>query len=136
MKLHGNARLVPRGRALMCRRVRVEGWTVAAAAGAAGCSERTCYRWLARYDAGDSMCDRSSAPHSVPGRTPKATEEAIERLRRLRWTSTRIAAELGVSRNTVWNIERGNVVPDLHTTLQFCREIDVPIEALLSEVLA
>lgn len=47
-----------------------------------------------------------------------------------------LAARIGVSRNTVWNIERGNVVPDLHTTLQFCREIDVPIEALLSEVLA
>ena len=101
MKVHGNARLVPRGRALMCRRVRVEGWTVAAAAGAAGCSERTCYRWLARYDAGDSMCDRSSAPHSVPGRTPKATEAAIERLRRLRWTSTRIAAALGLATSTV-----------------------------------
>jgi transposase InsO family protein len=37
----------------------------------------------------------------VPGRTPKATEAAIEQLRRLRWTSTRIAAELGLATSTV-----------------------------------
>ena len=51
MELHGNARLTPFSRTLMCERVRDEGWTVAEAAEAAGCSERTCYRWLARYDA-------------------------------------------------------------------------------------
>jgi transposase InsO family protein len=85
----------------MCERVRLEGWTVADAAEAAGCSERTCYRWLGRYDAGESMGDRSSAPRSVPGRTPAATEATIEALRRLRFTSTRIAAELGLATSTV-----------------------------------
>jgi transposase InsO family protein len=101
VKLHGNARLAPVGRDLMCRRVRDEGWTVAEAAEAAGCSERTCYRWLARFDAGEAMTDRSSAPHSVPGRTPPETEAVIEQLRRLRFTSTRIAAELGLATSTV-----------------------------------
>lgn len=101
MKLHGNARLTPCGRMLMCRRVRQEGWTVAAAASAAGCSERTCYRWLQRFDAGEPLEDRSSAPRHVPGRTPPDTEAAIERLRRLRFTSTRIAAELGLATSTV-----------------------------------
>lgn len=101
MELHGNARLTPRGRMLMCERVRLEGWTVQDAAEAAGCSERTCYRWLARYDAGESLTDRSSAPHRVPGRTAPDMEELIERLRRLRWTSTRIAAELGLPTSTV-----------------------------------
>jgi transposase InsO family protein len=101
MELHGNARLTPRGRMLMCERVRVEGWTVSDAAEAVGCSERTCYRWLARYDRGQPMTDRSSAPHRVPGRTPKETEAQIERLRRLRWTSTRIAAELDLATSTV-----------------------------------
>ena len=101
MELHGNARLTPRGRMLMCERVRLEGWTVEDAAEAAGCSERTCYRWLARYDAGEPMVDRSSAPHRRPGRTAPAVEDMIERLRRLRWTSTRIAAELGVPTSTV-----------------------------------
>ena len=101
MELHGNARLTPHGRTLMCRRVREEGWTVAQAAKAAGCSERTCFRWLARFDAGEAMTDRSSAPRSVPRRTDAATEEVIERLRRCRWTSTRIAVELGLATSTV-----------------------------------
>jgi transposase InsO family protein len=101
MQLHGNARLSPFQRALLCSRVREEGWTVADAADAAGCSERTAYRWLTRHDAGEPMTDRSSAPRCVPGRTPSEIERVIEQLRRLRWTSTRIAAELGLASSTV-----------------------------------
>ena len=47
MRLHGNAKLTPFQRDLLCDRVREEGWTVEEAATAAGCSERTAYRWLA-----------------------------------------------------------------------------------------
>jgi transposase InsO family protein len=85
----------------MCRRVRHEGWSPKAAAEAAGCSERTCYRWLARYDSGEPLTDRSSAPHTVANRTPETVVKQIERLRRLRWTSTRIAAELQMATSTV-----------------------------------
>jgi transposase InsO family protein len=101
VELHGNARLTPRGRALMCQRVRHDGWSPKAAAEAAGCSERTCYRWLARYDAGEPLIDRSSAPRKVANRTPDEVVAEIERLRRLRWTSTRIAAELHMATSTV-----------------------------------
>jgi len=101
MKIHGNARLTPHGRKLMCERVRDEGWTIADAAEAVGCSERTAYRWLARFDAGEVMTDRSSAPHSIPHRTPEAVQNTIEQLRRCRWTSTKIAEELGVPTSTV-----------------------------------
>jgi transposase InsO family protein len=101
MRLHGNARLTPFQRALLCERVRVEGWTVSEAAEAAGCSERTAYRWLARHDAGESMLDRSSAPLRRPTRTPASVEAEIERLRRLRFTSTRIAATLELPTSTV-----------------------------------
>lgn len=101
MELHGNARLTPHGRTLLCRRVRHDGWTIAEAASAGGCSERTAYRWLARFDAGEPMTDRSSAPHRVPGRTPPETESLIEQLRRMRFTSTRIAADLGLPVSTV-----------------------------------
>src|ERR1700753_1525965 len=94
MLLHGNAKLTPFQRALLCDRVREEGWTVSEAAEAAGCAERTAYRWLGRHDAGESMSDRSSAPQRRPTRTPPRVEAQIERLRRLRWTSTRIAATL------------------------------------------
>jgi transposase InsO family protein len=86
---------------LMCERVRLEGWSVDEVADAFGVSTRTVFRWLRRYDAGDVLTDRSSAPHRVPGRTPAPVEVLIERLRRLRWTSTRIAAELQMATSTV-----------------------------------
>jgi transposase len=60
--IHGNARLLPRQRALMCQRVRHEGWMVNEAAEAFGVSTRTVLRWLRRFDAGEPMTDRSSAP--------------------------------------------------------------------------
>jgi transposase InsO family protein len=47
------------------------------------------------------MTVRSSAPRSVPGRTAPETEALIEQLRRCRWTSTRIAGELGLPTSTV-----------------------------------
>ena len=77
MKVHGNARLLPRQRQLLCERIRLEGWTVAEAAEAAGVCERTAYRWLARWDAGEPMTDRSAAPRSQPTKTPPAVEELI-----------------------------------------------------------
>jgi len=101
VEIHGNAGLLPRQRALMCRRVREEGWTVAEAAEAAGVSERTTYRWLKRWDAGDAMTDRSSRPKSTPTRTPADIERLIEQLRRCRKTSTQIAAELAMPTSTV-----------------------------------
>ncbi len=102
MQLHANAKLVPSTRLLLVRRVLEERWKVADAAAALGISERTVYRWLARWRAGDRrLADRSSAPRRVPRRTPAAVEVLVERLRRLRMTSTRIAAELKMAVSTV-----------------------------------
>jgi transposase InsO family protein len=47
------------------------------------------------------MLDRSSAPHRRPTRTPSKVEAQIQRLRRLRWTSTKIAATLNMAVSTV-----------------------------------
>jgi len=102
VQVHANAKLVPSSRLLLVQRVRQEGWKVADAAAAFGISERTAYRWLARFRAGDQrLRDRSSAPKRVPRRTPAPVVSLVERLRRLRWTSTRIAAELGMAVSTV-----------------------------------
>ncbi len=102
MQLHGNAKLVPSNRRLLVVRVLEERLKIADVAAGFGISERTAYRWLARWRAGDrQLRDRSSAPKRVPGRTPKTVEAVIERLRRLRFTSTRIAAELKMAVSTV-----------------------------------
>ena len=67
MKLHANHRTCPSSRRLICRRVLEEGWTLAQAAEAAGCSERTTAKWLKRYRDGDRvLLDRSSQPRRVP----------------------------------------------------------------------
>jgi transposase InsO family protein len=102
VQIHGNAKLVPSTRLLLVQRVVEEHWKIADVAAAFGISERTVYRWLKRWRAGDGeLRDRSSAPKRVPRRTPRAVEVLIERLRRLRMTSTRIAVELEMAVSTV-----------------------------------
>ena len=102
MKLHGNARLTPGQRRLLCQRIDEERWTVADAADAAGISERRAYEWLRRWRDGDRVLeDRSSAPKRVANRTSARMVAVIERLRRLRMTSTAIAAKLEMAVSTV-----------------------------------
>src|SRR6266542_1999784 len=82
MKLHGNARTCPHTRRLMVRRVEGEGWTLTAAAEAAGVSVRTVSKWLACYRAEgeEGLLDHSSAPRSIPHRTPEERVQAIAAL--------------------------------------------------------
>jgi transposase InsO family protein len=107
VKLHGNARLTPVQRRLMCERIDDEGWMVSEAADAAGISERRAYEWLRRWRDGDRVLeDRSSTPSRIPNRTPTRVVAVIERLRRLRMTSTAIAAKLGMAVSTVGAVLR------------------------------
>lgn len=103
MKLHLNARTCPHSRELLCRRVNDDRWSVAAAAAAAGVSERTAYKWLARFRTGGTaaLADRSSSPRHVPGRTPTDRVAAIEALRRIRLTTPMIAEILRMPLSTV-----------------------------------
>jgi transposase InsO family protein len=101
MKLHANARTCPKSRELIARRVLVEGWSLAAAAEAAGVSVVTARKWVRRFEAGESLEDRSSAPRRVPRRTPRGLVEAIATLRRLRMTAAEIAELLGMALSTV-----------------------------------
>ena len=102
MRLHGNARTCLHSRLLIVRRIEA-GWTVAAAAEAAGVSERTAAKWLARYrgEGRAGLVDRSSAPRRVPRRTAAERERAIESLRRLRMTAAEIAEILRMPLSTV-----------------------------------
>ena len=74
MKLHGNARTCPNSRRLLIERVIDEGWSVSAAAAAAGISERTVYRWLERFrqEGAKGLIDRSSRPLRSPRQLPAA----------------------------------------------------------------
>jgi transposase InsO family protein len=103
MKLHANARTCPKSRRLLVRRVREQGWSVTEAAVAAGVSDRTVYRWLARFrEQGEAgLEDRSSAPRRIPHRTPAGRVEAIAALRRLRLTGAQIAEALSMPLSTV-----------------------------------
>ena len=103
MNIHENARLTVQGRSLLVQRVRQHGWTVEAAARAAGVSKRTAYKWLARHRAGGepALRDRSSAPGRCPHRLPRVRVAEIERLCRMRWTSPRIARASATPLSTV-----------------------------------
>jgi transposase InsO family protein len=106
MKLHANARLSLKGRELLVERVEGVGWSLSAAAEAAGISERTARKWLGRYRAEGlaGLVDRSSAAVVVANRTDERRMEAIAALRRLRLTGAEIAEILGMAHSTVSGI--------------------------------
>ncbi len=103
MKLHGNARTCPNSRRLLVDRVSDQSWSVAAAAAAAGISQRTAYRWLARWreEGIEGLGDRSSAPKRIPHRTPSDRVQTITALRRLHMTAAEIAEVLAMALSTV-----------------------------------
>jgi transposase InsO family protein len=105
MRLHANARLSVKGRELLIERLRA-GWSLTEAATAAGVSERNARKWRDRYQAQGAvgLLDRSSAPRSVPSRTPEDRIEVIAALRRLRFTGAEIAELLGMALSTVSGI--------------------------------
>jgi transposase InsO family protein len=103
MKLHANARTCPKSRKLLVRRIEEENWSLVAAAEAAGISERSARKWVARWrDEGEvGLTDRSSAPRRVPSRLSADRLEAIKALRGLRMTAAEIAEVLGMALSTV-----------------------------------
>ena len=102
MDLHANAALSWSGRRELARRVVDEGWTLRAAAEAAGISVRCARKWAGRYRAGDlELRDRSSAPRQVANRTPADRVAVIVKLRQLRMTAAEIAETLSMPLSTV-----------------------------------
>ncbi len=106
MKMHANARLSLKGRELLIERVGDAGWSLVAAAEAAGISDRTARKWLARYrgEGSEGLLDRSSAPAVVANRTDERRVEVIAALRRLRMTAAEIADCLDMAVSTVSGI--------------------------------
>lgn len=108
MNMHQNARLTPRGRELLVRRVLEDGLRAEEAAQACGVSVRTAYKWLARYRAEGwaGLLDRSSRPAACPHRTPAGIRKQIIKLRRERRTYRQISQELAVASSTVGRVLR------------------------------
>jgi transposase InsO family protein len=105
MDLHGNAALSWSGRRQLARRVVEQGWTLRAAAEAAGISVRCARKWVGRYRAGDrQLLDWSSAPRRVANRTEPDRVAVIALLRRLRMTAAEIAETLAMPLSTVSGI--------------------------------
>ena len=102
MDLHANAALSCRGRRELARRVVDQGWTVRAAAEAAGVSVRCARKWVGRFRQGDlELRDHSSAPRRVANRTPGDRVAVIVALRQLRMTAAEIAETLQMPLSTV-----------------------------------
>jgi len=90
------------------QRVEGGGWGLAAAAIAAGISERQSYRWLARYRSGGvaALADRSSAPQCCKHRIGTERVGEIDGLRRQRMSGPAIARQLSMPVSTVGAILR------------------------------
>ncbi len=106
MKMHANARLSLKGRELLIDRVEGAGWSLNAAAEAAGISDRTARKWIARHrtEGLPGLLDRTSAPAVVANRTDDRRVEVIAALRRLRMTGAEIAGTLDMALSTVSGI--------------------------------
>src|SRR5712671_7325066 len=103
MKLHANAALSWSGRRTLAVRVLVDGWTLTAAAEAAGVSVRCAGKWVGRYrlEGEQGLLDRSSAPRRIANRTPADRVAVIVLLRQLRMTAAEIAETLSMPLSTV-----------------------------------
>jgi transposase InsO family protein len=88
---------------LLAERVLRDGWTLTAAAEAAGVSVRCARKWVGRYrlEGECGLADRSSAPRRVANRTPADRVAVILLLRQLRMTAAEISETLAMPLSTV-----------------------------------
>ena len=103
MKLHRNAALSWSGRRVLAARVVEQGWTLTAAAEAAGVSVRCARKWVGRYRfEGEAGLRRSLLGATrVANRTPADRVAVIVALRQLRMTAAEIAETLAMPLSTV-----------------------------------
>ena len=109
MNSHKHARLTFLGRRMLIERIQRGG--VISAATAAGISERTAHKWLARYRAeGESgLLDRSSRPHRLRAALSAEQRATALDLRGARLTMRAIAGQLSVPVSTLrrWLASQG-----------------------------
>ena len=108
MDVHKNARLTPKGRGEMVRRVLEAGQPASLVAAGFATTAKTVKKWVSRFlaEGPGGLEDRSSRPRRLRKPTPPQTCEQILALRRQRFAGQQIARETGVSPATVSRILR------------------------------
>jgi transposase InsO family protein len=125
---HGNARLTPHGRLLLLKRVE-QGWTITAAARAAGVSRQTASKWIARARSGGvtALSDLECRPHRIAYRLAGRALRLVVQLRLRRLGPAPIAWRLGLAPATVYRALRRlglSRLRDLRTktsAVRYCR---------------
>jgi transposase InsO family protein len=105
---HPSARLTPKGRQLLVRRV-AAGWTITRASSAVGISRQTGSKWVGRFrrEGDNGLLDRSSAVHRQARAHPSSlVEQLCARRRALRVGPHILAWESGLPRSTVYALLR------------------------------
>lgn len=105
MNVHKNARSCPASRALLAQRVLALGWSMRAAAAAAGLSTRRAREWVRRSKVGEPFEDRSSRPHAIHRADTTSAARVLD-LRREWRTMRQIAPLTSMSPSTVARICR------------------------------
>jgi transposase InsO family protein len=101
---HANARLTPKGRSILVDRI-ASGWTITAAARAAGISRQTGSKWWLRFRSEGSLglADRRSVVvHQARAHPPELAAALCARRRELRVGPHVLAWEAGLPRSTVY----------------------------------
>lgn len=108
MNTHKNARLTFARRRELALRTGQAGANESQLAREFGVSRPTVRKWRRRYatEGERGLRDRSSRPHRSPGQRPRHHRRQIERRRRRRWSSVRIAQYYGFPVSTVVAIQR------------------------------
>lgn len=108
MNIHKNARLTLAMRAEVVVCARRPGATLSALARLFRVSRQTIAKWVQRAATPDAngLADRSSRPHFSPRRLSRVRRRQVERRRRRRWSSIRIARDLRVPIATVVREQR------------------------------
>ncbi len=114
MNIHKNAKLTPKGREEMVRRMQSQPVSVVAAG--FGVSVRTAYKWQQRYRQGGvaALSDASSRPFCCRNKLGTQEVERIIALRRQRLTGDAIALRLGLCRSSVFRVLRRQGYARLH----------------------
>lgn len=108
MNTHKNARLTFARRQELARRTSQPGANESQLAREFGVSRTTVRKWRARFAAEgeNGLRDRSSRPHRSPQQLQRHQRRQIERQRRRRWSSVRIAQHYQLPVSTVVTIQR------------------------------